>query len=599
MRIAALVKQIPKFEAMELGPDGRLVREGLALEMNAYCRRAVSKGVELARATGGTCTVLTLGPPSAEDALREAIAWGADDGVLVTDMAFAGSDTLATARALAAALHHGGPFHLILAGRNSVDADTGQVGPEIAQLLDLPFATGVKQLDLGEGVVSVLCEEDDGQSERIVQLPAVLSTAERLCDPCKVDPAGRAAVDAARIRTLAAADLDRDSKVPATWGQDGSGTYVGEVRVLEVTRRREVLSGPLDAQVEVAVRLLGELGALDASEGSGRAVTAVPASRGVAGSAVAVLVEPDRANVTRELLGVAAALAAEIDGHVVAITTAPVAELASWGADAVVEVTGALAEEDVAAGVTQWASRAHPWAILLPSTAWGREVGGRAAAALDAGLTGDAIDLEVSRVASTGEAQLLAWKPAFGGRLVAAIYCSSPIQMATVRAGVLSTPSPRAASSVGELEVTRVTVEPRRRVNVSAQVRDDDLEELATADAVVGVGAGVHPDEYGAIEPLLLALGAELAATRKVTDKGWQPRARQIGITGRSIAPRLYVAIGLSGKYNHMVGVRASGTVLAINPDPDALVWDHADVGIVGDWREVLPLLVARLDTRA
>src|SRR3954447_24656361 len=263
MRIAALVKQIPKFEAMELGPDGRLVREGLALEMNAYCRRAVSKGVELARATGGTCTVLTLGPPSAEDALREAIAWGADDGVLVTDMAFAGSDTLATARALAAALHHGGPFHLILAGRNSVDADTGQVGPEIAELLDLPFATGVKQLDLGEGVVSVLCEEDDGQSERIVQLPAVLSTAERLCDPCKVDPEGRAAVDAARIRTVTAADLG-----PGPWGQDGSGTYVGEVRLLEVTRRRKVLSGPLDAQADDAVRVLRELGALDASNDS-------------------------------------------------------------------------------------------------------------------------------------------------------------------------------------------------------------------------------------------------------------------------------------------------------------------------------------------
>jgi electron transfer flavoprotein alpha subunit len=171
--------------------------------------------------------------------------------------------------------------------------------------------------------------------------------------------------------------------------------------------------------------------------------------------------------------------------------------------------------------------------------------------------------------------------------------------MATVRAGVLPTPAPRDASRAGALAVTALAVEPRGRVAVSAQVRDDDLEELALAHAVVGVGVGVHPDEYGAIEPLLVALGAELAATRKVTDKGWQPRARQIGITGRSIAPRLYVAIGLSGKYNHMVGVRASGTVLAINPDPDALVWDHADVGIVGDWREVLPLLVARLERGA
>jgi electron transfer flavoprotein alpha subunit len=80
-----------------------------------------------------------------------------------------------------------------------------------------------------------------------------------------------------------------------------------------------------------------------------------------------------------------------------------------------------------------------------------------------------------------------------------------------------------------------------------------------------------------------------------VTDAGWLPRARQIGITGRSIAPRLFVSIGASGKFNHMVGVRAAGTVLAINPDPDALVFGVADVGIVADWHDAVPLLVAAL----
>ena len=102
-------------------------------------------------------------------------------------------------------------------------------------------------------------------------------------------------------------------------------------------------------------------------------------------------------------------------------------------------------------------------------------------------------------------------------------------------------------------------------------------------------------DEYPALDPLLATLGAELAATRKVTDHGWLPRSRQIGITGRTIAPRLYVAIGTSGKFNHMVGVRAAGTVLAVNRDPEALVFEASDLGIVGDWHEVVPLLVAEL----
>jgi electron transfer flavoprotein alpha subunit len=135
----------------------------------------------------------------------------------------------------------------------------------------------------------------------------------------------------------------------------------------------------------------------------------------------------------------------------------------------------------------------------------------------------------------------------------------------------------------------------RGRVRVLSDRRDDDVETLARAAVVLGVGTGVTPEEYVALSPLAATLGAELAATRKVTDRGWAPRARQVGITGRSIAPRLYLAVGLSGKFNHMVGVRAAGTILAINQDRDAPVFEHCDVGIVGDWHEVVPLLHAAL----
>ena len=118
------------------------MRRGVDVEMNAYCRRAVAEGVTLARATQGTCTAITLGPPGAEDVLREAIAWGATSGLHVCDPAFAGSDTLATARALAAVLRAAGPFDLVLLGRNSIDGETGQVGPEVAALARPPVRVG-------------------------------------------------------------------------------------------------------------------------------------------------------------------------------------------------------------------------------------------------------------------------------------------------------------------------------------------------------------------------------------------------------------------------------------------------------------------------
>jgi electron transfer flavoprotein alpha subunit len=139
----------------------------------------------------------------------------------------------------------------------------------------------------------------------------------------------------------------------------------------------------------------------------------------------------------------------------------------------------------------------------------------------------------------------------------------------------------------------------RNRVRLLAERRDDDVETLARADVVIGVGTGVARDEYALLSPLAAILGAELAATRKVTDKGWAPRARQVGLTGRAIAPRLYVALGLSGKFNHMVGVRAAGTILAINQDRDAPVFGHCDVGVVGDWHEVVPLLCDELRRHA
>ena len=159
--------------------------------------------------------------------------------------------------------------------------------------------------------------------------------------------------------------------------------------------------------------------------------------------------------------------------------------------------------------------------------------------------------------------------------------------MATVRAGMLPRLAPRAATAA----VSQRRVEPRQRVRLLARTRDDDLDVLAEAHAIVGVGVGVDPVDYPLLDPLMAALGAELGATRKVTDKGWLPRARQIGITGRSVAPRVFVSIGASGKFNHVVGVRAARTVLCINSAPGALVFAASDIGIVGDYREVVPLL--------
>lgn len=585
-RVAALVKQIPAFQEMALGPDGRLVREGVDREMSAFCRRAVSKAVELAgQVPGGSVTLVTLGPAAAEDVLREGIAWGlahgaAIDGLLLTDPAFAGSDTIATAKVIAAALSREGPFDLIVTGKNSLDADTGQVPPQLAELLDLVFVAGVKTLALDGTTLTVGCELDDGWMDAEVCLPAVVSCAERLCEPAKVEREGRDLVPADLIRVVTASDLG-----PGPWGEGASLTAVADTRRIMVQRDHALSAdAPLVEQVSKAVQILLDRGAL--VPGPREDAPTLPSTGGT-GPVVSVIAEPDRDALTRELCGAAAGLAATLSGSTVLLASHDVRAQAAgaWGADRLVRIEGADTAEDVAAAVAAWARTAAPWAVIVGSTSYGREVASRVAVAVGSGLTGDAVDLEVI------DGRLVAWKPAFAGLVVCAITATSPVQMATVRAGVFPRPVPGTRSA----KLTTIIAEPRQRVRIRHLRQDDLLERLGDAEAVIGIGAGVAPDELHHLAELRQLLSAEIACTRKVTDKGWMPHSCQLGITGRSISPRLFVSIGASGKFNHMIGTRSAGTVLAINRDPLAPVWEYADAGIVAPWRDCLPMLVEEL----
>lgn len=612
MHVAVLVKQVPQVDALELGGDGRLRRDAVALEMNPYCRRAVSQGVAIARQFAGRCVVVTLGPPSAEDVLREAIAWGADEGVHVVDARFAGSDTLATARALAAALRVVGPVDLVLLGRNSVDADTGQVGPQIAQLLDLPFAASARRMELGDGSLTLGCEVDDGHKELRLVLPAVVSVAERLCQPAKASPQRRAAVPATRLRRLTASDLG-----PGPWGEAGSPTAVGATHILDVGRRHMRPLGSTSEQVRATVALLQEWGALPTdgigdrlpTDGSGRSpsvasstattrgdprterstVVAESSQRRI-GRSIVVLAEPGRGDLVAGLLGEALLLAAHVHADVVVTGNDPGDPGALWqlGADRIIDIVGSTVEEDLAGAFAAWCRQNVPWAVLAPGTLWGREVAARLAVSLESGMVGDAVALDVNDAG-----RLVCVKPAFCGRVVAEVTTSSAVQVATVRPG--SPPPLRSRVGDGAAVVETLEATGRGRVQLLDHRRDPAVGALLTARRVVGVGAGVAPDSYDTLRPLLEALDAQLAATRRVTDREWLPRARQVGITGHHLTPDLYVAVGVGGAFNHMAGVRGAGTVVAINIDPDAPVFEWADIALVGDWRCIVPALAAAI----
>ncbi|HUY98434.1 MAG TPA: FAD-binding protein [Verrucomicrobiae bacterium] len=588
MRVAVCAKQVPRLEGWGLGADGRLLRAGLAVEMNAFCRRAVAQGIAIARASAGSCTVVTLGPPSAELVAREAVACGADRGVVVSDPQLAGSDTLATSRALAAALRRTGPYDIVLVGRSSIDADTAQVGPSIAEALGWPFAGPARQLEIRGDRLRLHAELDDGDAEMEIALPCVVSAAERLIGPAKADAAAMAAVDPRAILQLTAADLGAGA-----FGAAGSPTAVLRVVDHAMERTGMRLAGSPPGQVAELVARLAARGALPWSAAppdprpARPPLGAVPASGAPPGGAgVVALLEPGHERVARELLAGAARLAAELGGHVVALeVVAPnqgvpgwtPAQLGSWGADRVVRLAGSLLADDLVESVA--AQLVPPTGVALaPSTDWGREVAARVAARQGFGLTGDAVD-----VSATPEG-VIGWKPALGGRFLAAIGSRSEVVMATVRPGAWRVGGLRTGAPP---PTTQVAVIPRGRVVQANRHWDDVPARIQAASTLVGVGAGVPTAIYPELDTLCGLLGAELVATRRVTDLGWLPRSRQVGLTGHGVAPRLYLALGISGSSNHLVGVAAAGWVVAVNCDPAAPVFAMADLGIVGDAAEV------------
>ena len=474
-----------------------------------------------------------------------------------------------------------GEFDLVLCGRNSVDADTGQVGPELAALLDTPFVTAARHLaiDPHASTLHARSESDDGFAQLRTTLPAVVSCAERLIDPSKVDPDRRAQVDGDRIARRSAAELGA-----GPWGAAGSPTTVGRVRVLEHDRARLMWAdAPLPEQVAQRSRHCASAAPLRASSVAPREV--VPGPHGLFGHPVAVVVEPDRDRFTAELLGAAAQLAERLAGHVVAFGTGGTAEekLGAWGADLVV-MHDADVEERVADALADWAIEHDPWAVLAPSTTWGREVAARAAARLGAGLTGDAVELDLSDDGRLVELEArVRWRGRCRDPLLVSGADGDRARRRAAHAGTAPVPARDACRALVRQEPRRSARPDARRRSRRARRRDARSSRWVRASTR---RATTSSNRCGA------SLGAELGATRKVTDLGWLPRARQIGITGRAVAPRLLVSIGAGGKFNHSVGFRNAGHVLAINPEPGAPIFGFADVGIVAPWDDAVPLLV-------
>ena len=308
-------------------------------------------------------------------------------------------------------------------------------------------------------------------------------------------------------------------------------------------------------------------------------------------------------NVGLELLSPGKAMAAKQGGALVAVVIgsgveAAVQAAAAHGADKVLVVDGAeyrhYTTDAYAIALCTLVEKYGPTSMLIGATNNGRDLGPRVSCRLKTGLTADCTGLDVDE-----ESGNVAWtRPAFGGNLMATILCPDHRpQIGTVRPGVFK----KSTAGAAHAEIIREDIhvaDKDIRTQVLELIRDmgEENVDLEGAEIIVSGGRGVGgPEGFEPIRALAKALGATVGASRAAVDSGWISHAHQVGQTGKTVGPKLYIACGISGAIQHIAGMSGSDVIVAINKDPDAPIFDVADYGVVGNLFEVLPVLTEEI----
>ena len=418
-------------------------------------------------------TLLSMGRTAVKGMLEQLTRLGNVTGVLLSDLAFAGADTLATGYALSLAVKKIKP-ELVICGRQTVDGDTAQTGSVLATMLDFPVITNVMSIDeLSDSVIA--CKTRLGDEK--AKLPALI-TVERINDLRR--PSIRSKVKEVMVWT--ADDIGADKE---KCGLKGSPTKVVKSFENEGGKRKVkfISTDMLDSVIKEALVKESNTVKIEASEKKLKNVL--------------IVTEQPRA------------MAESISDDITVI------------------------EKDTAENIAALIKEKQPDVVLWPSDVWSRRTAPQVSAMLNTGLCADCTALETD-----GE-QLFMYRPAFSGNVIAKIRCVTRPQMATVRTTL------------------------------------DDVAEI-----IVSAGKGVK-ECYGAVEEMAQKYNAELAASRGLVDIGFAPYEQQVGLTGKTVSPKVYIAVGISGAVHHIVGMEQSGTVIAINPDKNAPIFEYADYGVI------------------
>ena len=632
LTIISLIKQVPLPSEMRMGEDGLMDRTKAKSIINIDCQFGLEAGLQLKKQyPDARLIVCSMGPQSFEVALRTAISMGYDEAYLLSDRKLGGSDTYATGLAISTMLRHLGftkdakdPF-IILAGRQTSDGDTAHVPSQVAENLGIPQATFVESVN-ADGVGNVIAKRiiEGGYQMMKLPMPCTISLT-----PTGIPPRKPSLIGAIKARNLPITIFGVDDIGLGTEkiGISGSPTIVANV-VNIVSERAPIIMSAGHDDATLVSNMISNF-----NKGGNVLVKKEKAEKKVSehpdfpivdlrNGAKGILTWAETANgeITRpsiEILTPARHLADQL-GDDTRIMTLLIGKhvkhlaqtLIEHGSDEVIIVEDDRLEEYLVLPFSsifaQVIKERKPEIALFAATTSGRELAPRIGVKTGSGVTADCTGLEIGEYVNRKEKVinrpiLHSRRPTYGESKLATILGFVYPQISTARAGTFEVPA-RQTGRAGIISTfDPILTEDEFKVVILKTVRGEgSLQNLFEADVIVSGGRGATSDNLSLIKKLAETLkdsgvNAEWACSRVVVDEGVAEYAHQVGQTGKTIRPKVYIAVGISGAIQHLAGMKESEKIIAIDHNPKAPIFHFADFGIVGEYQDILPEIIEQV----
>ncbi|MCL2072647.1 MAG: FAD-binding protein [Marinilabiliaceae bacterium] len=632
MIIVSLIKQVPLPTEMRMGEDGLMDRTKAKSIINIDCQFGLEAGLQMKKKyPDARLIACSMGPQSFETALRKAISMGYDEVYLLSDRKLGGSDTYATGLAISTMLKHLGftkdskePF-IIFAGRQTSDGDTAHVPSQVAENIGIPQATFVERVEADEnGYIIAKRIIEGGHQMMKLPIPCLISLTPTGIGPRKPTLVGAIKSRKSKINVFGVDDINLSTE---KIGLSGSPTIVSAVYDI-VSDRPPVMMAEGQGEKQLIDDFINRFNSggniLQKEETKEKETKDLPdfPTVDIRNGAKGILTWAEITNgkIARpsiELLTPARNLANQL-GEDTKITTLligknvePLAEtLFEHGSNEVIIVEDDRLQEylvlpfsDIFAQVIK---ERKPEIVLFAATTSGRELAPRIAVKTGSGVTADCTGLEIGNYVNRKKKEIIypilhSRRPTYGESKLATILGFEFPQISTARAGTFEMPLQQKGRK-GILSTFKPLIkEDHFKVEILETVRGaGGLQGLFEADIIVSGGRGTVGDDLKLIKDLTQELQnqgikAEWASSRVVVDAGITEYARQIGQTGKTVRPKVYVAIGISGAIQHIAGIKESGKIVAIDQNPKASIFRHADFGIVGRYEDIVPELIERV----